>query len=176
MWSLLWLCSHCEIFEHTWPRIRTFALFTWPILFFAFMTYHWILNKNNRTSATGTTGISYPFGTIFTGVRVVQSSVLCLEYLFIYCPLWEAELVEIWCDKVSQSVTFDRRRFLHVLRVKILSCVYTKARGQVLTHKLWIMILFVILIYSQFHRGADILNYIMKHLVMYVHIAFCFEN
>jgi len=38
------------------------------------------------------------------------------------------------------------------------------------------MILCLILIYSRFHRGADILNYIMKHLVMYVHIAFCFEN
>ena len=63
--------------------------------FFRFHDLSLDFNKNNRTSATGTTGISYPFGTIFTGVRVVQSSVLCLEYLFMYCPLWEAELVEI---------------------------------------------------------------------------------
>jgi hypothetical protein len=54
-----------------------------------------ILNKNNKTIAIGTTGIVYPFGAIFNGIRVGQSSVLCLEYFFIYCPLWEAELVEI---------------------------------------------------------------------------------
>jgi hypothetical protein len=88
----------------------------------------------------------YPFGAIFTDVRVDQSLVLCLEYLFIYCPLWEAELVESSCEEVSQGVTFDRRRFLRVVRVKILACVYTKTGGKILTRKLWIMKLCLILI------------------------------
>jgi hypothetical protein len=57
-----------------------------------------------------------------------------------------------------------------------LACVYTKTGGKILTHKLWNMILSLILIYSRFHIGADILNYIMIHLIMYVYIAFCFEN
>ena len=177
MWSLFWLCSRCEIFVHTWPRIRSFCPSHISILLFRFDDLSLDFKQEySRTGATGTTDIVYPFGAIFTGVRVDQSLVLCLEYLFIYCTLWEAELVEIWCDIVIQSVTFDRRRFLHVLRVNILACVYTNAGGKVLTHKLWNMILSLILIYSRFHIGADILNYIMIHLIMYVYIAFCFEN
>jgi hypothetical protein len=62
------------------------------------MTYHWSFNKSNKTGATCTAGIAYSFGAIFSGVRVVQSLILCLEhlsiYLFICFLLWKAELVE----------------------------------------------------------------------------------
>jgi hypothetical protein len=65
-----------------------------PILLSTFITYHWSFNKSNRTGATCTAGTTYSFGVFFSGVRVIQSLVLFLEYLFICSLLWEAELVE----------------------------------------------------------------------------------
>ena len=65
-----------------------------PILLSTSITYHWSFNKSNKTGATCTAGIAYPFGVLFSGVHVIQSLVLFLEYLFICSLLWEAELVE----------------------------------------------------------------------------------
>jgi len=74
-------------------------------------------------------------------------------------------------DTIINLISFQLVLFL-------LSCVYTKAGVKFLTPKLCILTLCVILtyIYSRFDRDADLLNYNMKHFILYVHSAFCFGN
>jgi hypothetical protein len=83
MVATMTLLTVTEYLCHKWPCsiCRNHNLFL-----SSFMTYHWVCNKSNMTSATCGVGTAYPsrapeFSLVFSGVRVAWSLVFCVMFI-----------------------------------------------------------------------------------------------
>jgi hypothetical protein len=95
MVATMTLLTVTEYLCHKWPCsiCRNHNLFL-----SSFMTYHWVCNKSNMTSATCGVGTAYPsrapeFSLVFSGVRVAWSLVFCVMFIdgcssFFFWPLY----------------------------------------------------------------------------------------